>query len=75
MPCSCQKKREQFAVVTAEGKGRQVYQNPDKNLAIKIAKKYPQSVVKDPAGTVVFRQSAETATASTGTGDPREKAE
>lgn len=76
MPCSCQKKRDQFAVVTQNGEGRQVYASSDKGLAVKVAARYPGSVVKDKDGTVVHTQKAPAATAKgVGAGAPNERAE
>jgi len=73
MPCSCQKAKTQFAVVTNDGNGRQVYASSDVNLAKKVAVRYPGSVVKDKDGVIVHRQTAPAA--STGTGKPNETAE
>lgn len=76
MPCSCSKKKEQFAVITQNGDGRQVYASSDKGLAVKVAGRYPNSVVKDAKGTVVHRQEQPAATArSAGSGAPKEGAE
>lgn len=76
MPCACNKKKQQFAVVTQGGKGRQVYASSDKSLAVKVAARYPGSVVKDPEGSVVHTQRAPTpAVKAGGSGAPNEGAE
>jgi hypothetical protein len=76
MPCACGKKKQQFAVVTQGGAGRQVYASSDKGLAVKVAARYPGSVVKDPDGTIVHTQAAPApAVKASGSGDPKELAE
>jgi hypothetical protein len=53
-----------------------VYASSDKSLAVKVAGRYPNSVVKDAKGTVVHRQEQPAATArSAGSGAPKEGAE
>lgn len=76
MPCACGSKKKQFAVVTQGGDGRQVYASSDKGLAVKVSARYPGSVVKDPAGTIVHTQAAPaSAVKASGSGDPKERAE
>jgi len=76
MPCACGQKKKQFAVVTQGGDGRQVYASSDKGLAVKVAARYPGSVVKDPDGNVVHTQAAPVSTVkASGSGDPKERAE
>ncbi|UJV42977.1 hypothetical protein [Streptomyces sp. AMCC400023] len=71
MGCACGKKKEQFAVITADGNGRQVYASTDKNLAVKVSARYVGSVVKDKDGTVVHRNTPPPAAPAASTERPK----
>ncbi|MEU5834483.1 hypothetical protein ABZ820_12535 [Streptomyces diacarni] len=49
MPCSCQSKRQQWEVVTKAGKV--VFTSASKPTAATVAKRYPESEVREKAKT------------------------
>lgn len=67
MACSCQKKNQQFAVIT--NGGRQVFTSSSKDTAVSVSRRYAGSVVKDAKGDIVH-PTAKTDTVKTDTSAP-----